>query len=172
MMIEYELMDLFQKILVLNNQSHTRYIQSDNPTSLTDTQAIVLDFILVRSRTMNVFSRDIERYFGVRASSVNSVINYLERAGFIERQSCDEDKRFKHLMPTEKAHAVEMWLFEVIHDSIIDTFAGFTKEEMNNLKSMMTKMRLNLTNMAARREPHYPRDPEKAYSTEEYPNIL
>ena len=51
MLTEYQLMDLFQKIMVLNDRSHTKYIQADNPTPLTDTQAIVLDYILQETRT-------------------------------------------------------------------------------------------------------------------------
>lgn len=163
MMIEYELMDLFQKIMVLNEQSHTRYIQSDNPTSLTDTQAIVLDFILVESKKRDVFSKDLEAYFGIKPSSVSTMIDYLEKAGFIDRQTLAEDKRLKKLVPTEKAFAIEAWLLETIHNSIVDVFAGFTEEEMQGLKSLMEKMRVNLYSMANRGEPHYTRDPKKNY---------
>lgn len=162
-MIEYQLMDLFQKILVLNSRSHTQYIQSDNPTSLTDTQAIVLDYILVESRTRDVFGKDLESYFGIKASSVNSMVNYLEQAGFVVRETLAEDKRLKKLVPTDAAHDIEDWLLEIIHDSIVDVFAGFTDEEMQELKRLMEKMQVNLSSMALRRIPHYTRDVRKNY---------
>ena len=83
MMAEYQLMDLFQRITVLNDRAHTEYIQSENPTPLTDTQAIVLHYIMFESRKRDVYAKDVESYFGIKASSVNSLVNYLERAGYI-----------------------------------------------------------------------------------------
>ena len=164
MLTEYQLMDLFQKIMVLNDRSNTRYIQSDNPTELTDTQAIVLDYILQESRTHDVFAKDLEAYFGIKGSSVNSMVNYLEKEGFVTREILPEDNRLKRLVPTARAKEIEAWLFETIHYSIMDVFAGFTDEEMQELKSLMEKMRVNLLSMAGSGTPHYARDPKKAYS--------
>ena len=166
MITEYQLMDLFQKIMVLNDRAHTKYIQTDNPTSLTDMQAIVLHFILFESRRRVVYARDVEAYFGIKASSVNSLVNYLEQAGYIRRETEADDMRLKKLVATEKAYAVEEWLMQSIHYGVVDIFAGFTEEEMQELKSLMEKMRVNLLSMTARREPHYTRDPKKAYTAE------
>ena len=164
MITEYELMDLYQKITVLNDQAHTRYIQTDNPTPLTDTQAIVLHYILFESRKRDVVGKDLESYFGIKASSVNSIINYLETAGYVRREPVKEDRRLKKLVATERAREIETWLMEIIHYGVVDIFAGFTEEEMQELKSLMEKMRVNLTSMAERKEPHYARDPKKAYT--------
>ena len=164
MMTEYELMDLYQKITVLNDQAHTRYIQTDNPTPLTDTQAIVLHYIMFESRMRDVFGKDVESYFGIKASSVNSIINYLEAAGYVHREPVREDRRLKKLVATERAREVENWLMETIHYGVVDIFAGFTEEEMQELKSLMEKMRVNLSSMAERKKPHYARDPKKAYA--------
>ena len=164
MMTEYELMDLYQKITVLNDQAHTRYIQTDNPTPLTDTQAIVLHYILFESRKRDVFGKDLESYFGIKASSVNSIINYLETAGYVRREPVKEDRRLKKLVATERAREIETWLMEIIHYGVVDIFAGFTEEEMQELKRLMEKMQVNLTSMAERKEPHYARDPKKAYT--------
>ena len=164
MMTEYQLMDLFQKLVVLCNRRNTRYIQTENPTTLTDTQAIVLDYILQESRTHDVFAKDLEEFFGIKGSSVNSVVNYLETERFITRELLPEDNRLKRLVPTQRAREHEAWLMETIHNSIVDVFAGFTDEEMQDLKSLMEKMQLNLLSMASSGRPHYARDPKKAYS--------
>ncbi|MBQ9662992.1 MAG: MarR family transcriptional regulator [Oscillospiraceae bacterium] len=163
MMTEYQIMDLFQKISVLNEAGHTRYLQPENPTSLTNTQAIILHYILFEAKTRDVFAKDVEAYFGIKASSVNSIVNYLENAGYVTRETLGEDKRMKRLVPTAEALAIREWLFEEIHNGIVDTFAGFTEEELQELKSLMEKMRVNLLSMSARKEPHYTRDPKKAY---------
>ena len=164
MMTEYELMDLYQKISVSNEASHTRYLQSDNPTCLTNTQAIVLHYILFETRTRELFAKDIEDYFGIKASSVNSIIHYLESAGYIFRETLKEDKRLKRIVPTDRAFEIERWLMEALHYNVVDIFAGFTEEEMLTLRSLMEKMQVNLLSMAARKEPHYARDPRKAFS--------
>ena len=164
MMTEYQLLDLFQKLIILKDRSNTRYIQAHNPTPLTDTQAIVLDYILQESRMHDVFAKDLEAYFGIKGSSVNSMVNYLEKEGFISREILPEDNRLKRLVPTASAREIEPWLLEVIHYSIVDVFAGFTDEEMQDLKSLMEKMRVNLMSMADSGKPHYARDPQKGYS--------
>ena len=163
MMTEYQLLDLFQKLVILKDRSNTRYIQAHNPTPLTDTQAIVLDYILQESRMHDVFAKDLEAYFGIKGSSVNSMVNYLEKEGFVSREVLPEDNRLKRLVPTDRAREIEPWLLETIHYSIVDTFAGFTEEEMQDLKSLMEKMRVNLLSMTANGKPHYARNPKKAY---------
>ena len=163
MLPEFQIMELVQNLEVLNARSHTAYIQAENPTPLTDTQAIVLDYILEESKKRDVFAKDLETFFGIKASSVNSIVNYLEKAGFIRRESLPDDRRLKRLVLTARAREVEPWLLEVIYNSIMDVFAGFTEEELQNLKSLMEKMKVNLSSMAVRREPHYARDPKKAW---------
>ena len=162
MIPEYELMDLFQKITVLNNESHTQYLQTENPTQLTNTQIIVLDYILVESRTHDVFAKELEEYFDIKGSSVNSVVNYLEKAGYISRETLPEDRRLKRLVPTKSAREVEPWVLDRIHCSIVDCFAGFTEEEIQEFKSLLSKMRVNLTSMAKKGKPHYTPDPKRS----------
>ena len=159
-MTQYKLMDLLQQIRTLEGASQNRYIQSENPSNLTDAQAIVLDYILVESRTRDVFSKDLEKYFGIKPSSVSSMVDYLEKNGYVERQILKEDKRLKKLVPTKKALDISDWLLSTFDSYILDAFVGFTEEEMQTLKTLMEKMRLNLASMAARREPHFPRTPE------------
>ncbi len=166
MILEYQIMDLFQKISTLNQESHTKYIQTNNPTSLTNMQAIILDYILVESKSHDVFAKELEDYFGIKASSVNSLINYLEKAGYISRELIPEDKRLKRLVPSAEARRIEAWLLEVIHYSIVDVFAGFTGEEMKQLRGLMEKMQLNLSSMAVKMQPHFERHPKKRYSPE------
>ncbi len=166
MIIEYQLMDLFQKITVLNEESHTKYIQTQNPTPLTNMQAIVLDYILVESATHDVFAKDLEEYFGIKASSVSSLLDYLERAGYVSRDLVPEDRRLKRLVPTAAAKEIEAWLLEAIHYSIVDVFAGFTGEEMQLLRSLMEKMRVNLSSMAAKGKPFFSKDSEVTFPPE------
>ena len=162
-MIEYQLMTLFQNLIVLNHESHTRYFQPTNPTGLTDTQLIVLEYLLVESKGHDVFAKELESFFGIKASSVNSIVNYLEEAEYIRREAVKEDRRLKRLTPTELALASEEWLLETMHDSIVDVFAGFTEEELRSLKTLMEKMGRNLDSMAKTGRPCCERDPLKAY---------
>lgn len=49
-----------------------------------------------------VFQKDIEENFGIRRSSVSSVLDKLEKGGYILRKSCEKDARLKEIELTEE----------------------------------------------------------------------
>lgn len=53
-----------------------------------------------------IFQKDIEREFKIKGSSVTSVLNNLEKNGYILRKSVERDKRLKQIVLTEKAESV------------------------------------------------------------------
>ncbi len=63
----------------------------------------ILGFINAESKKRNIYQRDIEKEFHIRRSSVTSVLQNLERHGFIVRESVEDDARLKKLVLTEKA---------------------------------------------------------------------
>ena len=71
----------------------------------------------------DVYHRDIEKLFGIRRSSVTSVVSHLEQNGYITRQAVSGDARLKRLVLTEKgrvvsqqmAHAIDEFDLSLIH---------------------------------------------------------
>ena len=167
MKFEYAIMDVFGQLMNLNRRKNTYYIQQDNPTQLTDMQAITLQYIMVESRKRDVFAKELEAFFDIKPSSVSSLIGYLESAGYIERQPLPEDRRMLKLIVTEKGRAVEDWVMSAIHRSITGGLSGFTEDEMKTLLSLLTKMQLNFKSIAERGEPYFAPTEEQAYSWEQ-----
>ena len=85
-----------------------RYI--DNETAkygMTHTQTMIIRF-LKNNSDRAVFQRDIEKEFDIRRSSVTSVLQLMEKNGFITRTASDSDARLKQIHLTDKGRtAVE-----------------------------------------------------------------
>lgn len=70
---------------------------------LTGIQSRILGYLgAAAAKGNDVYQRDIEKNFGIRRSSVTSVITNLERSGFVTRQPVPGDARLKKLTLTEK----------------------------------------------------------------------
>ena len=69
---------------------------------VTSTQGRVIGFI-VSKKGKDVFQRDLEEEFSVRRSTATSILQLMERNGFIRREAVDYDARLKKLILTEKA---------------------------------------------------------------------
>ncbi|MBR5520462.1 MAG: MarR family transcriptional regulator [Oscillospiraceae bacterium] len=71
---------------------------------LSGMQARMLGFIAMRNKAdAKVYQRDIEAEFKIRRSSVTSVLNTMEKNGYILRMPSDTDARLKEIILTEKA---------------------------------------------------------------------
>lgn len=78
-----------------------RYV--DNETAkygMTHTQAMIIRY-LKNNADRAVFQRDIEKEFDIRRSSVTSVLQLMEKNGFIVRTSDESDARLKQIHLTE-----------------------------------------------------------------------
>jgi DNA-binding MarR family transcriptional regulator len=70
---------------------------------LTRTQAVIIKYLEVETKKRDLFQKDIEKEFRIRKSSVTSVLQLLEKNGYITRESVIEDARLKKLILTDKA---------------------------------------------------------------------
>lgn len=111
---------------------------------LTSTQAITLDFIIQKSKCEDVFQKDLESFLSVRGSSVASLINYLERAGYISRIAADFDGRYKRLVPTELALDLQDDVADRIDRYIMSLFAGIPETELRVFEAVIEKMEANV----------------------------
>lgn len=148
MKLEYQLMDTFGKLIALNARKNNRCIQQDNPTGLTDIQAITLQYIMVESKQRDVFAKDLEVFFDVKPSSVSSLISYLEKAGFIVREPLQNDRRHLKLIVTEKGWEIEDWIMQAIDRSVMNGLSDFTEFEMQTLLELLGKLENNFRKAA------------------------
>ena len=135
---------------ILDN-AHMMKVRLDasfDDVNLNGLQARILGFVELNDHQgKDVYQKDIEAEFKIRRSSVSSVLDTMEKNGYIMRQSVASDARLKKLVLTDKAKEVGQH-----HRDCIDRFetavvSNFTDEEINTLKSLLNKVADNITNM-------------------------
>ena len=91
-----------KKINILAKRIHRRIDKEASQYGITGVQGRILGFINHNSKNRDIFQKDIEEELDIRRSSVTSVLQLMEKNGFIERVSVSEDARLKKLIITEK----------------------------------------------------------------------
>lgn len=84
-----------------------------------------------------VCHRDIEKFFGIRRSTVTSVVSHLEQHEYIIRQAVPGDARLKELVLTEKGRTVAMQMEQAIQEFDASLSGCFTQEEEAQLLAML-----------------------------------
>ncbi len=116
--------------------------------NLNGLQARILGFIEYNDHQgKDVYQKDIEAEFKIRRSSVSSVLDTMEKNGYIMRQSVASDARLKKLVLTEKAKAVGQHHRECIDNFENAVVENLTEEEINTLKSLLSKVADNVANI-------------------------
>lgn len=137
----YQIRSLERMIHHRHNQSATKsYIDS-----LTGTHGWVIRY-LYDNRDKDIFQKDIEKIFGIRRSSVTSMLQIMEKNGLITRAPVEYDARLKKITPTERALELHRMISEEI-DSIEEQIAkGLTDEEIETFLTIIEKIKQNLEN--------------------------
>lgn len=116
------------------------------PYDITNQQARLLgDLDNQLKRDEEIVQKDLERSMNLRGSSITSLLQGLERKGFISRSTGNEDGRTKQVDITEKGRAVieavessflelEQLLVEGMSEEEKTTFLRLLKVSFHNLK--------------------------------------
>lgn len=105
---------------------------------ITGIQSRILGHLMhAESVGQHVCHRDIEKIFGIRRSTVTSVVSHLEQNGYITRQAVSGDARLKELVLTEKGRTVSRQMFQAIQEFDASISGCFTPEEEAQLLSML-----------------------------------
>lgn len=91
-----------------------------------------------------VFQKDLEEAFGVRRSSVTSIVKNMERSGYLIRENSPEDARLKEVRLTEKGRELDDALRSFILSLEKEMTRGLTREELAVLKKALLCMQENL----------------------------
>ncbi len=140
MMREKKLMEKFDKL----NRKMRRHFDSLFPEpTLTSIQALTLHYIIVESENRDVYLKDIEDFLEIKGSSVNKLINYLERNGYLRREPIARDGRYKKLVLTEQTRKVQEELTERIMTYMQGMFAGISEQDLEVFESVISQMSKN-----------------------------
>jgi DNA-binding MarR family transcriptional regulator len=120
---------------LINNYHNTLLEQY----KITTKQAKVLSY-LKRNEGEEILQKDIEEVFFLRSSTVTSVMQNLEKAGYIERFTNTTDKRMKKILVTAKGNEVFENCSRVkdqLEQYVLD---GWSTEEKEELKKLLEKI--------------------------------
>ena len=109
---------------------------------LTSVQSRVLHFIMIKTQIEKVpaYQKDIEEVFSIRRSSVTSVLQLLEKNGYIKRESASNDARLKQLTLTKKGDEITGVVHQIIMKEEENLMKSITEEEKELLFSVLEKL--------------------------------
>ncbi|MBR2176464.1 MAG: MarR family transcriptional regulator [Clostridia bacterium] len=90
-----------------------------------------------------IFQRDIEDEFSIRRSTVSSMIQLMEKKGFVTRESVDYDARLKKLVLTPKAREMNSKMLSTLEKSEEKLREGISSEELELFFSILEKIQKN-----------------------------
>lgn len=142
MTVEKNIMDKLEKLNHKMKRQLAKRFQKGSP--LSSVQGVTLHYIMTETGKRDVFTKDLEQFLDIKSSSATSLVNYLEKLGYVRREPVEEDGRYRRLVLTEKARDIESELNEIIEEYIADKFVGFTDEELATLNRLIDKMLANI----------------------------
>ncbi len=108
-------------------------------------QGPMIGYIFDKSKTQDVFQRDLEKAFNIRRSTATVMLQTLEQKGFVERVAVEHDARLKKIVLTDKAikqnNAIRDRLDEFNHHLEQE----ITPEERQEFFRILDKIERNLT---------------------------
>ena len=121
-----------------------KYLADDNLAkhNITLEQVKIIRFIHSQSMLSSVYQKDIETEFGIRRSSVTSILQNIEKNGLITREGDISDARIKKVLLTEKGTMLSQLLKDYIYNLEAVIVSGMTTEE-KELFLLLLKRALN-----------------------------
>lgn len=139
-MDEQRLMEKFDRL----NRRMRRYFDSFFPEpTLSSIQALTLHYIIVESENRDVYPKDIEEFLEIKGSSVNNLINNLERNGYLRRESVSHDGRYKKLVLTEQTRSMHADISERVTTYMKGMFAGISEQDLLVFEAVISQMAKN-----------------------------
>ena len=113
---------------------------------LTFSQLRVLAHLL-RRQGESVLQRELEEVLGIRRSSVTALLQNLEKAGLVRRESVPEDGRQKRIFITEKGLSLDRELRAYMDDLEAEIENLFTPAEAERLNGCLARILDKLIDM-------------------------
>lgn len=111
---------------------------------ITGVQGKILGFVYHVSKNRDVFQKDIENDLKIRSSSVTSVLQHMEKNGYIERVSVCEDARLKKIILTDKGNEVRETVVKAINRIEKQIAEILTQGELDFLIYICDKLSKNI----------------------------
>ncbi len=108
---------------------------------LTGLQGRLVGFVFLKTRQgRDVYQKDLEEEFRIGRSSVTSVLNNLEKNGFILRQPVENDRRLKKIVLTEKAQHTALRHQQTLDDFERKLTGALSPQELATMKTVLGRV--------------------------------
>jgi DNA-binding MarR family transcriptional regulator len=131
-----------KKMIVFSNRLHRTIGKEVAQFGITGVQSRILGFVCGESKSKDIFQKDIEEELDIRRSSVTSVLQLMEKNGFIKRESSCDDARLKKIVITEKGIETNNKVFDIINEiekSLNDELTEDERKMFINLIDRLSK---------------------------------
>ena len=128
----------------ISNRLRRRSRKVQESIGISGAQGNILDYILVGSAHRSIYQKEIEREFGLRPSTATEALKLLEAKELICRIPEEKDGRYKRIVFTPKAMAVQENLRKEIRESEAILLRGITPKEQECFLKITGKMLKNL----------------------------
>ncbi|EHJ00893.1 regulatory protein MarR [Clostridium sp. DL-VIII] len=129
-----------KKINILAKRIHRKIDKEASQYGITGVQGRILGFIYFKSKERDIFQKDIEEELDIRRSSVTSVLQLMEKNGFVDRVSVSEDARLKKIILTEKGLEAQSNIYDFILKFEKSLRDELSEAEMNILISLIDRL--------------------------------
>lgn len=113
---------------------------------ITSKQSRALMFI-IDSQDENLNQKYLEKKFELRASTVTSLVDNLEKAGYINRITSEEDFRCNKIGVTKKALKLKERIIDMVKGTEEKIFMGVTEDEKMLVEEVLNKILKNIIKM-------------------------
>lgn len=127
-------------INIFSNRISRRIGKEVAQYGLTGVQGKILGFIYHSSAKKDVYQKDIEEAFDIRRSSVTSVLQLMEKNGYIKRVSVSEDARLKKIILTDIGLDIQHKIYDCIVKFEKSLQDELSSEELNTLINLITRL--------------------------------
>jgi len=129
-----------RKIIILSKRIHRKLDNDTSKYGITGVQSRILGFISRNSEKKDIFQKDIEEELDIRRSSVTSVLQLMEKNGYIQRVSVCKDARLKKIILTEKGTETQRNVRNLILEFEKSLADGLSDEELEILVSLIDRL--------------------------------
>lgn len=125
---------------IIRLSKRIKYLADDNLSkhNITLEQVKIISFLDSHSDSY-VYQKDIETEFGIKRSSVTSIMQNIEKNGWITREGDQSDARIKKVLLTEKGRILSRLLKDYIDNLEAVLVSGMTAEEKEMFIYLMKK---------------------------------
>lgn len=135
-----------REIMIFSNKILRKINREAGKYGLTAVQSRVLGFIYHNSNKKDIFQKDIEVELQIRRSSVTSVLQLMEKNGYIKRIRVSEDGRLKKIILTDKGTEIQKKVYDCIINFENDLRNELSEEEFYMFIGIINRLSKKIDN--------------------------